>query len=93
MTKRAISLATAKDQYVHRYTMEHIPAWARKPVNGKYYAPGYRTDQEWYEKTVFPGEQGHPRKEDHCMSGEPSWPMGQWLDKPAPPYAAPHMWD
>lgn len=92
MTRRAISLDTAKHQYQHRYTMDHIPAWARKPCNGMFYAPQYASDAEWYENTIFPGEQGKPRADDHCESRNASWPLGQWLKQPAPPYAAPHMW-
>lgn len=81
--KRPISLATARAQYVHRFTCEHIPAWVHKRApNGKFYAPQYRNDAEWYENTIFPGEQGHPRKEDHCMSDGQTWPLGQWLDSP-----------
>lgn len=55
---RPITFEQAKAQYVHRYTMEHVPAWAREinPGNGKYYAPGYSTDLEWYENTEFKGE-------------------------------------
>jgi hypothetical protein len=81
---RPITFNEARAQYPHRYTMEHVPAWARKPCegNGKYYAPQYRTDAEWYEKTAFPGEGGIDRREDHCMSNAPSWPLGQWLDAP-----------
>lgn len=79
---RPISFERAKAQYLHRYTLEHVPEWARKinPGNGKYYAPQYRTDAEWYELTTFPGENGHPRNEDHCLSNGQTWPCGQWLD-------------
>ena len=73
------SLDEAKNKYPHRYTMEHVPEWARKPAdNGKYYAPQYRSDKEWYDNTEFPT---NPR-EKHCQSNNPSWPKGQWLDKP-----------
>jgi hypothetical protein len=89
MAQRAISLATARAQYVHRYTLEHVPAWAYRPCegNGRYYAPGYRTDAEWYEKTTFPGENGLPRREDHCQSADATWPLGKWLKSPCPAYA------
>lgn len=75
------SFNTAKAQYQHRFTMEHVPQWANTPHNGKYYAPQYRTDKEWYEKTLFPGEPGS-LFDDACYSTGQSWPLGQWLDKP-----------
>jgi hypothetical protein len=81
---RAISLAQARAQFVHRYTMEHIPAWARKPCegNGKYYAPQYASDAEWYENTTFPGEGDIHGNAGHCESSGQTWPLGQWLDTP-----------
>jgi hypothetical protein len=77
----------AKAQYVHRYTMEHIPSWARRRPHGAdwYYAPQYRTDREWYDNTKFPGEKGHPDypgSSNHCYTTNQSWPLGQKLTKP-----------
>ncbi len=83
--KRAITLEQARSQYVHRYTMEHIPAWARKPCegNGKFYAPQYRSDAEWYANTYFPGEPELVGDDGtHCQSFNQTWPLGQWLDAP-----------
>lgn len=69
--------------YVHRYTAEHMPAWAReRRSDGTYYAPQYRSDREWYEHTVFPGEPGHFGGRNHCMSNNPTWPLGQALTAP-----------
>jgi hypothetical protein len=84
MANRIISLTQARIQYPHRYTMDNVPDWARKPCegNGKYYAPQYRSDAEWYERTTFPGERGKPLTESHCESNAPTWPLGQWLDAP-----------
>jgi hypothetical protein len=80
-TKRRLSFERAKAQYVHRYTMEHVPAWARTPCNGMFYAPQYRSDKEWYDSTVFPGE-GPEAGKDHCYSSGQTWPLGQWLTAP-----------
>lgn len=76
------SFIDAKYQYPHRYTMEHMPYWAKKRSdNGKFYAPQYRTDLEWYENTIFPGEVGC-LFDDACYSKNHSWPIGLWLDEP-----------
>lgn len=92
---RKLSLAKAQAQYVHRYTMEHKPTWAELPHNGRYCAPQYRSDQEWYDHTLFPGERGHPFPgEDSCYSTGATWPMGTWLDKPYyVPQRHPHYTD
>lgn len=84
---RKLTLAQACAQYPHRYTMEHVPQWARsRPCdNGgtetRYYAPQYRSDAEWYANTIFPGE-GPEASRDHCYSSGQTWPLGQWLDAP-----------
>lgn len=70
--------------YVHRFTMEHVPAWAREPVTladgtQAHYKPHFATDREWYESTVFPGEPEHKARggtRNHCISA-PTWPMGK----------------
>ena len=89
MTTRSLTLEQAQAQFVHRYTLEHVPAWARKPFAadgyprfGQYPAPQYRTDRDWYENTVFPGEGSLSKRSRYCESNNPSWPLGQVLDKP-----------
>lgn len=73
----------ACSMYVHRFTMDHVPAWARmRRPDGTYYAPQYESDREWYLKTFFPGEEGHIGPNDFCYSTNPSWPLG--LSIPAP---------
>lgn len=84
MTKtriRPITFAQAKAQFVHRYTMEHVPDWAKRPNQGQglWYAPQYRTDLEWYENTYFHGE-NELAKQDSCYSYNMSWPLGSWLN-------------
>jgi hypothetical protein len=78
---RAVSFEQACSRYVHRYTVEHIPAWSREPCNGKYYAPQFRSDREWYENTKFYGENEVATKK-HCYTSGQTWPLGQWLDQP-----------
>ena len=76
-----MSFEQACFNYTERYTMEHVPNWASAPCNGngKFYAPQFRTDREWYNNTVFPPESGH--RSDCYTSGE-TWPLGEWLDAP-----------
>ena len=77
---RAIPFKDAKNLYVHRYTMEHIPNWAFSVrPDGSYYAPHYRNDQEWYENTDFPGENNTPKGADYCYSYNQTWPLGLTL--------------
>lgn len=79
---RKLTFEEAKRRYVHRYTMEHVPNWAFRPHQGRYYAPQYRTDREWYDNTIFPREEGHHGEGTDCYSTNSSWPMGLWLDRP-----------
>jgi hypothetical protein len=73
----------ACSQYVHRYTMDHVPAWARvRRDDGTYYAPQYASDLEWYENTLFPGEAGHIGDRNHCYSTGCTWPLGQSIPGP-----------
>ena len=81
MSKRP-SIEQAKAQYVHRFTMEHVPQWAKRPMNdGRYYAPQFRTDAEWYANTRFPGEPGHLGGKNECTTLNQTFPLGQWLTK------------
>jgi hypothetical protein len=76
------SFIKAKLQYTQRYTMQHIPQWAKvKCSNGRFYAPQFRSDLEWYENTLFHGESKLAEK-DSCYTRGQTWPMGQWLDSP-----------
>jgi hypothetical protein len=72
--------------YVHRFTMEHVPEWATRPrPSGGYYAPQYRSDREWYDRTIFPGESGHFTGPDACYSRDETWPLGRVLDQVCQP--------
>lgn len=83
MTRKRPTFEHACAVYVHRFTMEHTPAWARQPrPDGAFYAPQYSTDREWYEQTAFPGEPNHIGQITHCYSRNASWPLGQSLAKP-----------
>jgi hypothetical protein len=84
--KRKISFEQAKARYLHRFTMEHVPAWASSYCTfagaRKYYAPQFRTDREWYDATKFKGEKGWHGISDDCYTTGQTWPLGEWLDAP-----------
>ena len=81
---RPISFEQAKRKYVNRYTMEHKPSWAyaKRPDGVHYYAPQYASDKEWYDNTQFPGEGIVLKTDDHCLSQNPTWPVGRDIKKP-----------
>lgn len=85
-TPRPVTLAQAQTQYPHRFTGEHVPQWALIPDDdGRFYAPQYRNDAEWYENTTFPGEGGLSPAMRECRSFHPTWPLGRWLTAPHRP--------
>ena len=76
------TLHAACARFVHRYTMEHAPAWARKQrTDGTFYAPQFRTDAEWYAATLFHGESPFATR-DNCYTSGQTWPLGQSLETP-----------
>lgn len=80
MTATRPTLEVAKAQYKNRFTMEHMPTWAKHQANnGKFYAPQFRTDADWYANTVFPPQNGC---KNFCTTSNQTWPLGQWLDAP-----------
>lgn len=85
---RVISFDQAKARYIHRFTMEHVPAWARlRPCDQGgtetwFYAPQFRTDREWYDNTLFPGEGHVGKREKHCYTTGHTFPLGIRLEKP-----------
>ena len=86
------TLNQTRKRFVHRFTCEHKPVWAtgetgkRRLRDGSiaYHAPQYRTDAEWYEATVFPGEPGIPFgwPEGMPYSRNRTWPLGRMLPRP-----------
>jgi hypothetical protein len=69
-------------QYLHRFTMDHVPNWATKPLDGRYYAPQFTSDRDWYEHTLFKGDPGYNSIGGDCYTTGQTWPLGQWLDSP-----------
>ena len=79
---RTVSFTEACQRFTNRYTMEHVPGWARQPMpNGKYYAPQFRSDREWYDNTLFKGE--HEMADaKHCWTQKWTFPLGLFLETP-----------
>ncbi len=79
---RPISFEAAKARYVHRFTCEHVPAWAKQQnPNGSYPAPQFATCREWYDSTLFEGESCLADK-SHCYTSGQTWPHGKSLLTP-----------
>jgi hypothetical protein len=77
--QRRIALA----QYVHRYTLEHKPAWANKPrevtddqgrVTQAAYAPLFASDADWLANTLFNVKKDGTLAQADCWSS-PTWPL------------------
>jgi len=85
--ERKWSFERAKSAFPHRFTMEHVPDWAKQSFQAQggssraYPAPAYRTDREWYDSTVFPGEPGN-RSRKFAQTSNQSWPLGKTLSAP-----------
>lgn len=75
----AMNAATQRDalaHYVHRFTREHVPAWARQPrPDGTPYPLQFDSDRDWLANTYFrvTGRGKFDERETHCQS-YPTWP-------------------
>lgn len=89
---RKLSFEKACAQYVHRFTMDHVPAWALTPVayttasdapddGPRYHGPQFASDREWYENTKFRGEDEIATSK-YCHTTGQTWPLGHWLKAP-----------
>lgn len=73
------------ERFIHRFTMDHVPQWALKMrEDGTYYAPQFRSDEEWLSNTVV-----RTRKDGEldgrfsaCETRNATWPLGQSLAEP-----------
>lgn len=62
--------------YVHRFTREHVPGWARIPrPDGTHYPVQFDSDADWLAHTEFNVTKSGAldRRATHCMSF-PTWP-------------------
>lgn len=78
-----LSPATRRDalaRYVHRYTGEHVPAWATtadpRYFEGGRYPVQFATDADWLKATHFAVTKSGKlnNRYRHCETGAPDWP-------------------
>lgn len=77
--------AEAKRLYVHRYTGDHKPLWANRPMpSGAAYPVQFADDADWLANTHFEITQkgAFSRRVVHCVSN-PTWPHNPELRRVA----------
>ena len=64
--------------YVHRFTGNHKPDWARKPMpNGGEYPVQFKDDADWLANTEFAVKKnGYLDRRVHGCRSNPPWPDG-----------------
>jgi hypothetical protein len=73
----------AKARFVHRFTREHKPTWARgKRPDGKSYRVQFASDADWLEHSEFAVTKSGKldARSSHCVS-HPTWPDGEGFDE------------
>lgn len=76
--------AEALRRYVHRFTGEHKPQWAREPrPDGSAYPVQFSDDADWLRNTRFPvtAKGDLAARPSYCQSS-PTWPNNPELRKP-----------
>jgi hypothetical protein len=69
----AASQQEALRRFVHRFTRDHVPQWAR---NGKCYPVQFASDQDWLAHTFFSVTKAGKLNAHHLIPCEsrPTWP-------------------
>ena len=71
---------TVLANYIHRYTVDHIPKWvrtARKP-----YPVQFASDQDWLAHSLFAVDKpGQLSGRVHRCESNPTWPLNPELQK------------
>ncbi len=71
--------------YVHRFTGDHVPGWARTPApNGKFCNVQFVDDRDWLAHTKFEvRKDGRLDQRRRTCESSPTWPHGkEMLDAP-----------
>lgn len=63
-------------RWVHRFTKDHVPAWARDPMpDGRPYPVQFASDADWLANTVFSlTASGRFSERDRYCRSTPTWP-------------------
>lgn len=79
----AADRASVLNSYVHRFTREHHPAWARRPMpHGKAYPVQFASDAEWLAHTRFAvTTSGRLDARHRSCESTPTWPDNPELRK------------
>lgn len=66
-------------RFINRFTGEHVPSWAKRPMpSGRPYAVQFKDDEDWLANTFFVVTKSGDldRRYSFCESS-PTWPFGQ----------------
>ena len=71
--------AECKRRYVHRFTREHVPTWARQlEQQGRPCPVQFASDAEWLANTSFPvTARGKLANRPGACRSNPTWPDGR----------------
>lgn len=79
----------ARRAFVHRYTAEHTPEWAKNAPKGKgeaQYSVQFKSDRDWLENTLFEvNRDGRLRRSATMCLSSPTWPNNPELRNPLSP--------
>lgn len=71
-------------RFVHRFTGDHTPSWARVPrADGTAYMVQFKNDLDWLSHSEFAVNKDGSLSANHkyCVS-HPTWPFGQSATQP-----------
>ncbi len=73
--------SAVKRAFVHRFTGDHTPAWARQPMpNGSPYPVQFKDDTDWLANTYFwITVKGELAKRPSGCQSNPTWPFNPEL--------------
>jgi hypothetical protein len=68
-------------KFVHRYTVDHKPEWAKQPMgNGKLPPVQFISDREWLEHTLFPITNAGKLALRHSCNSNPTFPTSEQIE-------------
>lgn len=65
----------ALSRFIHRYTGDHTPKWARQPMpNGNFHPVQFASDQDWPGHTLFWVTDRYTLAKRRACDSRPTWP-------------------